>query len=125
MEIGAGDEVIAPSYSYRETAQAIAMAGATPVFADIDYWSGALAAKKAEAKITPKTRAIVAANVNGHPADWTSLRELADKAGLLLIEDSSEAIGSRYKGELVGTFGDRRRSSISRSRRRSSAAKAA
>ena len=105
-EIGAGDEVIAPSYAYRETAQAIAMAGATPVFADIDYWSGTLAAKKAEATITPKTRAIVAANVNGHPADWTSLRELADKAGLLLIEDSSEAIGSRYKGELVGTFGD-------------------
>ncbi|MCI4677087.1 DegT/DnrJ/EryC1/StrS family aminotransferase [Rhodoblastus acidophilus] len=104
--IGPGDEVIAPSFSFRETAQAIAAIGATPVFADIDYWSGAMVAPKAEAKITPKTRAILAANPNGHPADWSSLRELADKAGLMLIEDSSEAIGSKYKDQLVGTFGD-------------------
>jgi perosamine synthetase len=106
MEIGPSDEVIAPSYGFRETAQAIAIIGATPVFADIDYWSGTMAAAKAETKITPKTRAILASNANGHPADWTSLRELADKAGLLLIEDSSEAIGSKYKDALVGTFGD-------------------
>lgn len=106
MKIGPGDEVIAPSYSWRETAQAIAAIGATPVFADIDYWSGVLVAAKAETKITPKTRAIVAANANGHPADWSSLRELAEKHGLPLIEDSTEAIGSKYKGALVGTFGD-------------------
>ena len=106
LKIGAGDEVIAPSFSYRETAQAIAAVGATAVFADIDYWSGVLVAGKAEAKITPKTRAILAGNANGHPADWTSLRELADKHGLKLIEDSTEAIGSKYKDALVGTFGD-------------------
>ncbi|WP_374544584.1 DegT/DnrJ/EryC1/StrS family aminotransferase [Rhodoblastus sp.] len=104
--IGPGDEVIAPSFCFRETAQAIAAIGATPVFADIDYWSGAMVASKAEAKITPNTKAILAANPNGHPADWSSLRELADKAGVALIEDSSEAIGSRYKDALVGTFGD-------------------
>ncbi|MBB4198438.1 aminotransferase DegT [Rhodoblastus sphagnicola] len=104
--IGPGDEVIAPAYSFRECAQAIAALGATPVFADIDYWSGCVTAKKAELKLTDKTRAIVALNVNGHPADWTALRELADKAGAPLIEDCSESIGSRYKGELVGTFGD-------------------
>ena len=104
--IGPGDEVIAPSFSWRETAQAIAAMGATPVFADIDYWSGALVAQKAETKMTPKTRAILASNTNGHPADWGPLRELADKAGVLLIEDSSEAIGSKYKDVLVGTFGD-------------------
>jgi dTDP-4-amino-4,6-dideoxygalactose transaminase len=106
MKIGPGDEVIAPSFSYRETAQAIAAVGATLVFADIDYWSGVLVAAKAEIKITPKTRAILAGNTNGHPADWTSLRELADKHGLKLIEDSTEAIGSKYKEALVGTFGD-------------------
>ncbi len=105
-KIGPGDEVIAPSFSWRETAQAIAAVGATPVFADIDYWSGVLVAAKAETKITPKTRAILAANVNGHPADWSSLRALADKHGLPLIEDSTEAIGSKYKDALVGTFGD-------------------
>ncbi len=106
LKIGPGDEVIAPSFSWRETAQAIAAVGATPVFADIDYWSGVLTATKAEAKITPKTRAILAGNTNGHPADWSSLRELADKHGLKLIEDSTEAIGSKYKDALVGTFGD-------------------
>ena len=104
--IGPGDEVIAPSFSCRETAQAIAAIGATPVFADVDYWSGALVAAKAEARITSKTRAILAGNPNGHPADWSSLRALAEKAGLFLIEDSSEAIGSKYKDAPVGTFGD-------------------
>ncbi len=106
LKIGPGDEVIAPSFSWRETAQAIAAVGATPVFADIDYWSGVLVATKAEPKITPKTRAILAANTNGHPAEWSSLRALADKHGLKLIEDSTEAIGSKYKDALVGTFGD-------------------
>ncbi|WP_294537781.1 DegT/DnrJ/EryC1/StrS family aminotransferase [uncultured Rhodoblastus sp.] len=106
LKIGPGDEVIAPSFSWRETAQAAAAVGATLVFADIDYWSGVLLASKAEIKITPKTRAIIAGNTNGHPADWTSLRELADRHGLKLIEDSTEAIGSKYKGALVGTFGD-------------------
>jgi len=104
--IGPGQEVIASSYSFRETAHAVAIAGATPVFADIDYWAGTLAPDKVEARITPNTRAIVAANSNGHPAQWTELRALARKHNLLLIEDSTEAIGSRYKGELVGSFGD-------------------
>lgn len=104
--IGAGDEVIASSFSWRETAHAILLAGAVPVFADIDYWSGALAADKAEARITERTRAILAANTNGHPAPWAPLRALAETHGLLLIEDSTEAIGSRYRGALVGSFGD-------------------
>jgi len=105
-KIGPGDEVIASSYSFRDTAQAISCIGATPVFADIDYWAGTLIASKVEEKITPLTRAIVACNNNGHPADWASLREVADKHGLILIEDSTEAIGSKYKDALVGTFGD-------------------
>jgi len=104
--IGPGDEVIAPPYSFRETAHAISLVGAKPVFADIDYWAGTIAPTKVEARITAKTRAIVAANTNGHPAPWADLRELADRHNLILIEDSTEAIGSRYKGALVGTFGD-------------------
>ena len=104
--IGPGDEVIAPPFGFRETLHGITLAGATPVFADIDYWSCTLAPEKAAAGITPKTRAIVACNTNGHPAVWSTLRELASKHGLLLLEDSSEAIGSRYQGRLVGSFGD-------------------
>jgi dTDP-4-amino-4,6-dideoxygalactose transaminase len=104
--IGAGDEVIASAYSFRETAHAISLAGARPVFADIDYWSGNLPAAKAEQRITARTRAILAGNTNGHPAPWSELRDLADRHGLRLLEDSTEAIGSRYKGALVGSFGD-------------------
>ena len=105
-EIGPGAEVIASSYSFREIVHAISIAGAKPVFADIDYWAGTLAPEKVEARITEKTRAIVASNSNGHPAQWSGLRALAKKHGLVLIEDSTEAIGSRYRGALVGTFGD-------------------
>lgn len=106
MGIGPGDEVIASAYSWHQIAHAIVLVGATPIFADIDYWSGTLAVDKAAAKITPHTRAIVVGNTNGHPAAWEPFRALADEHGIKLIEDSTEAIGSRYKGQLVGTFGD-------------------
>jgi len=105
-EIGPEHEVIASPYSFRETAHAISLAGAKPVFADIDYWAGTLVPNKVEARITEKTRAIVACNNNGHPAQWSELQAIAKKHRLVLLEDSTEAIGSRYKGELVGTFGD-------------------
>ncbi|MGO9547160.1 MAG: DegT/DnrJ/EryC1/StrS family aminotransferase [Rhodomicrobium sp.] len=104
--IGPGDEVIASAYSWHETAHAVALSGATPVFADIDYWAGTLAPEKAEARIGEKTRAIVAGNTNGHPAPWDAFRELAQQRGLVLIEDSTEAIGSVYQGKAVGSFGD-------------------
>jgi perosamine synthetase len=104
--IGAGDEVIASPHGWRETAHAIALAGARPVFADVDYWAGTLVPEKAEAKITPRTRAILVSNPNGHPAPWDAFRALADNTGLKLLEDSTEAIGSRYRGALVGSFGD-------------------
>jgi perosamine synthetase len=105
-EIGPGHEVIASPHSFRETAHAIALSGARPVFADIDYWSGAIAPGKVEALITEQTRAIVASNTNGHPAAWSELQEIAKRRRLVLLEDSTEAIGSKYKGGLVGTFGD-------------------
>ncbi len=104
--IGAGAEVVLSAHSFRETTHAVALSGARPMFADIDYWVGTLAPEKAKARITEKTRAIVASNTNGHPAPWEPLRELAQEAGVFLIEDSTEAIGSLYKGKLVGTFGD-------------------
>nr|WP_233286013.1 DegT/DnrJ/EryC1/StrS family aminotransferase [Bradyrhizobium brasilense] len=106
LGIGPGQEVIASPYSFRETAHAISLAGARAVFADIDYWSGTLVPARAEERITANTRAIVAGNPNGHPAPWSELRALAQRHQLALLEDSTEAIGSSYKGELVGRFGD-------------------
>jgi hypothetical protein len=104
--IGSGDEVVMSAHSFREIGHAVALAGARPVFADIDYWSGVLAPEKAQAKITERTRAILVGNTNGHPAPWQRFREIADAAGVSLIEDSTEAIGSIYNGKLVGAFGD-------------------
>jgi dTDP-4-amino-4,6-dideoxygalactose transaminase len=104
--IGAGDEVIASPHSFREITHGITLRGAFPIFADIDYWSGNLVPDKAERKISPKTKAIVVTNVNGHPAQWSEFRDIATRHNLILIEDSSEAIGSIYKGAMVGTFGD-------------------
>ena len=106
MGIGPGDEVLCTSHAWHQVAQAITLAGATPVFADINYWTGSINVEKAALKISPRTRAILAGNTNGHPADWEPLRALADMHGLKLIEDSTEAFGSRYRGQCVGSFGD-------------------
>lgn len=106
LGIGPGHEVITGPLAWHQVAQGIVLAGATPVCADIDYWSGCLDPARAAARIGPATRAILGGNVNGHPAAWKGLRELASRHGLALIEDSSEAIGSRYAGRPVGSFGD-------------------
>lgn len=105
-EMQAGDEVITSGHSWHQIARGISLAGATPVFADIDYWAGTLAPEKAAERITGSTRAILASNTNGHPADWRALRTLAQKYNLKLIEDCTESIGSRYAGTRVGNIGD-------------------
>ena len=105
-DVGRGDEVIVSPYSWHQIAHAVALSGAVPVFADIDYWSGTLSAEKAEAKLSDRTRAVIAGNTNGHPAAWNEFRALAERRAVLLLEDSTEAIGSRYLGKRVGGFGD-------------------
>ena len=106
LGIGPGDEVVCAAHTWHQVAQAITLCGATPVFADIDYWSCCLSADKAALRIGPRTRALLAGNTNGHPAAWGPLRALAQAHGLALIEDSTEALGSRYGGQTVGSFGD-------------------
>lgn len=103
--IGAGDEVITAPLAWHQTAHAIRHVGARPVFADIDYWTCSIAPDKAATRVGPGTRALIAGNVNGHPAAWAELQELAERRGLMLLEDSTEAIGSRYQGRAVGSFG--------------------
>lgn len=105
-ELHEQDEVIASAHSWHQIARGISLAGAKPVFADVDYWSGTLAPGKAAEKITDHTRVILAGNNNGHPADWKGLRSLADAHDLKLIEDCTESIASRYDGKMVGNFGD-------------------
>ncbi|MEJ2552435.1 MAG: DegT/DnrJ/EryC1/StrS family aminotransferase [Gammaproteobacteria bacterium] len=105
-DIGRGDEVIVSPYSWHQIAHAVSISNATPVFADIDYWSGTISPEKVEAKLSARTRAVIAGNTNGHPASWHALRTLAELRSILLLEDSTEAIGSRYAGRPVGSFGD-------------------
>ena len=106
LGIGPGDEVIASAHGWHQVAHAVTLTGARLVFADIDYWSGCLDPARAALQVTPRTRALLAGNVNGHPAAWRGLRALADHHGLKLLEDSTEALGSRYGGRTVGCFGD-------------------
>src|SRR5690554_6526286 len=84
--VGAGDEVIVPSFSFAATANAVHLAGATAVFADIDIDSFCLDPRAAEAAITPRTRAIMPVHLYGHPAGMVQFAELAKKHGLKLIE---------------------------------------
>ncbi len=122
--IGPGDEVLTSAYSWRETAHAITLTGATPVFVDVDYWSGVIVADKVAARITPQTKAILAGNTNGHPAPWGPLRELSQLHGVALLEDSTEAIGSSIgNGSSAGSA--TARCSIFPSHRRCAAGKAA
>ena len=106
LGIGPGDEVIASAHGWQPVAHAVTHCGARAVFADIHYWSGCLDPARAAAHITPRTKALLVGNVNGHPADWDAWRALATQHGLALIEDSTEALGSRYQGRSVGSFGD-------------------
>jgi len=99
-----GDEVIISPHTYVATAGALHMAGATPVFADIGD-DGLLSASSAKTKITARTRAIMPTQVNGRCADMDSIQIVAKEHGLLVLEDSAQGLGARYKGQSAGTFG--------------------
>ena len=101
-----GDEVIIPTFTMIATANAVTYCGATPVLVDMepDYWQ--MDIDQVAAKITPRTRAIVPVHIYGHPTDMDPLLELAQRHGLMVIEDSAEAHGAEYKGRRCGSLGD-------------------
>jgi perosamine synthetase len=103
--IGAGDEVIVPSFSFFATAASVLLVGATPIFADIEPESYCLAPDAAEAAITPRTKAILPVHLFGMPADMPRLEALARRHALLLLEDAAQAHGAVIGGRRVGTFG--------------------
>ena len=104
--IGEGDEVIIPAFTMIASAFAVCYTGAKPVFVDADASNWNLDPSLIEAKVTPKTRAIMPVHVYGHSCDMDAVQRIADKYGLLVIEDAAEAIGSRYNGRLCGSIGD-------------------
>lgn len=106
LGIGPGDEVIVPTFTYVASANAVVQAGARPVFVDslADTWQVDCA--DVARKITPRTRAVMAVHLYGHPCDMDELGTLCNERGLFLVEDCAEAFGTRFRGRHVGTFGD-------------------
>ena len=105
-DLGPGDEVIMPSFTFVSTANAVALRGAVPVFVDIDAQTLNIDPDKAAAAVTPRTRAIFAVHYAGFPADMDALAAIARDHGLLLVEDAAQALGSTYKGRPAGSLGD-------------------
>lgn len=101
-----GDEVITTPFSFIASSNCILFERAKPVFVDIDEKTFNIDVKKIEEKITNKTKAILAVDVFSQPADWDELKRIAKKHNLHLIEDSAEALGSKYKDKKCGGFGD-------------------
>lgn len=103
--IGPGDEVIVPSFTFAATGNAVALTGASPVFADIEPGSFCLAHSSVEAAITERTRAIMPVHLYGHPANMTQLADIAQARQIQLFEDAAQAHGASLDGRPVGTFG--------------------
>jgi dTDP-4-amino-4,6-dideoxygalactose transaminase len=105
LGIGPGDEVVVPTNSFIATAEAVSLAGATPVFADVDAATHLLTAETAAAALGPRTRAVVAVHLFGRTCDLESLQTLCASRGVHLVEDAAQAHGARFRGRRVGTFG--------------------
>lgn len=106
LNIGPGDEVITVSNTFIATAEAIILAGAKPVFVDIDPRTYLMDLDLIEAKITPQTRAILPVHLYGQMVDMERVRQIADHHGLKIIEDACQAHGAKFNGYPAGQFGD-------------------
>jgi perosamine synthetase len=106
LGVGDGDEVIVPSFTYIASVSTIVITGAKPVFVDSLKETWQMDPADVKRKITPKTKAIMAVHIYGHPCEMNELQKIAKENNIFLIEDCAEAFGSRYNNKHVGTFGD-------------------
>jgi 8-amino-3,8-dideoxy-alpha-D-manno-octulosonate transaminase len=103
--VGAGDEVIMPTFTFVASFEAIMMLGAIPVLVDIDD-TLTLDPKAVEAAVTPKTKAVMVVQMCGSMGDMDALRQICDKHNLIFVEDACQAIGGAYKGKPLGSIAD-------------------
>ncbi len=106
FDIGAGDEVIIPAYTFFATAGTVMSAGAAPVFVDIDPVTYEMDVAQVKKRITPRTKAIIPVHLYGHPVDMDPILELARSHGFKVIEDNAQAFGATYRGKKTGSLGD-------------------
>jgi perosamine synthetase len=106
LGIGEGDEVIVPSLTFISPINTLKYVGAVPVFVDVCRDTYVMDAERIEELITPKTKAIMPVHIYGHPVDMNIVMEVAKKHNLYVIEDATEALGSKFNGKMVGTIGD-------------------
>ena len=106
LEIQAGDEVIVPSNTYIATALAVTYVGATPVFVEPDIKTFNMNPELIEEAITDRTKAIMPVHLYGQPCDMDPIMEIAKKHSLYVVEDCAQAHGAKYKGQVIGSFGD-------------------
>lgn len=105
LDIGPGDEVIVPTYTYVASANAVLLVGATPILVDVEADTYNISPAAIEAVITPRTRAIVAVHFSGAMVDIEALQAIAEKHNLAIVEDAAHSHGGRYDGKALGTFG--------------------
>ncbi len=106
LGVGEGDEVIVPDWTFIATISAVLMVNAVPIIVDVDPFTGCIDPDLVEAAIGPRTAAVIAVHVAGHPADMDRLTEICSRRSLALIEDAAHAHGSTWNGRPVGTIGD-------------------
>jgi len=105
LGIGKGDEVLVPSFTFAASVNAIMYEGATPIFVDLEPNTYNIDPVDLERHLSPRTRAIMAVDIFGHPVDWDAIQIFAEKNGLVIIDDCCEALGAEYKGRKMGSFG--------------------
>jgi len=105
-DIGPGDEVIVPGFTFVSPVNMVIAVGATPVYADVDPWTWLIDPTAIEKCITKKTKAVIPVHIYGNVCDMDSINNLALKHGFFVIEDTAEAAFSKYKGKFAGAIGD-------------------
>lgn len=106
LDLQPGDEVIMPTFTIISPAQAVVRAGGIPVLVDSDPRTWQMDATQIEARVTPRTKAILVVHIYGHPADMDPIQAVATRHGLTVIEDAAEVHGALYKGQRCGGLGD-------------------
>ena len=105
-DLKAGDEAVTTPMTFAATANCVLYQGAAPVFADVQADTLNLDPEQVEGKITANTRALLPVDYSGHPAELAEIRKIAERHGLVVIEDACHALGAEYRGQLVGGFAD-------------------